>query len=742
MDDLDKKLRELKKDIKPSMIDNPTQIYSKCISNKKEKKNYFGSMNLLMKYVVSVLLITCIAVSAISILLHNGNEKYKVIYEGGSEGENLPADNSIKQVTSLEELKAIINNSGSSSSGLTGGFIEGFDKVEDSGMMVEPETPSYTVGNTNFNDTSIDIQIDTDRTYSTNNQVDGIDEADIVKVNGDYIYYIPGSQLYYSNEENVEKYVYILKASGKTVDVVHKFVYESKKTLVEETEGAKLYDSVKTTPKDLYCTDKFLIVSASTNIRAIIEEPQIIGDVKLTRSYSRDSKFYSEFYIYDINTYELVTTIKTAGTSVSTRLVDNELYVINNYVDYKNGENSYIPYWFLDDTLIRPIIGRIYYCPAIGVNITSYVIIYRITLNTEIKVEDFYFLAPTINNVYMSKDAIYLIKKYNNSIIEEKDNQRTSWSTSKVLVINVEDEITPDGLVVVKGQINDKYWIDEHNGYLRVATTGTKSVSKVIGKYTYSTTSEVFNYITIFEKDEEGIWQEISSITEGIGEPGETMRSARFNENVVTVVTFRNTDPLYYIDLTDPYNPKITSELKVTGYTVYQHPYKDNYVIGVGYEATTSGATNGYKVALFDVSDKTNIKQVGNALVFSSSEYSSPSVLSNTKSVMIDLSNELFGFSMTSKERQSEQYEYADGTKSRYKYTSNYFVFEVDETSENPIKIRLRESKVNFTAYSSSSESSVLRRMVFIKDKYYLLATDEIYVYNSKFEKIKTVDLK
>lgn len=754
MDDLEKKLKELKNEIKPSVKNNPAEIYSKFVSmNQKEEKNQkklFGNLNLMMKYVVSVLLIVCITVASISILLHKGNKNYTFIYNEESKGNYLPADNSIKQVTSFEELKMIIDNSSSTSSNITDGLIEpGFKEEDfefneglDSDMGVVTGTPSYTMG-------SIDIAIDTDRDYSTNNQVEGVEEADIVKVNGDYIYYIPRPNdsfynLYYSSGSlPVDNVVYILKARMRTVDVTHKFVYEASRVLVEEDEEAKVYDCSYTIPQDLYITDKFLIVSAITykwtNIEYYSKVEINDEEVKLTRTLNRNRNDYSEYFIYDINTYELVTSIKTAGNNVSTRLIDNELYIINNYVDYENNKDAYIPHWYFGDTLITPSIGRFYYCAGIGTNVKSYVVIYKISLGQTIEVDDFYFLTPSINNVYMNENSIYLIRNYS-SKTEVKEKVSTNWPTAKVVIINVEDEIVPDGVIEVKGRINDKYWIDENNGYLRVATTGTKYVSKVIaGKYLINSYSEVFNSITIFKKDKDGLWKEVSSITEGIGEPGETMRSARFNGDVVTVVTFRNTDPLYYIDLTDPYNPKITSELKVTGYTVYQHPYKDKYVIGIGYEATESGATIGYKIALFDVSNKANIKQVGNALVFSNSEYKAPSVLSNTKAIMLDLTNNLFGFSMMSYEKLSDRYTYEDGTTSYRKYVSNYFVFEIDENSENPITIKLREEQIASSAnYVSDSE---LRRMVFIDDKYYLLTNEKVFVYNYKLEKIKTVSL-
>ena len=69
------------------------------------------------------------------------------------------------------------------------------------------------------------------------------------------------------------------------------------------------------------------------------------------------------------------------------------------------------------------------------------------------------------------------------------------------------------------------------------------------------------------------------------------------------MVTFRQTDPLYVIDLSDPTNPTTEGELKITGYSAYLHPVGENLLLGVGSEATSWGQVTGAKVSLFDVSD-------------------------------------------------------------------------------------------------------------------------------------------
>ena len=119
------------------------------------------------------------------------------------------------------------------------------------------------------------------------------------------------------------------------------------------------------------------------------------------------------FEIYDVNTLELVTTIETAGTNVSTRLIDNTLYVVNNYNDFLINDNSYYfyPYFLVAEDIYYPFINRIYICDGSGF-VNTYVSIYKIKLDEEITVEDLHILTPAINNIYSSEKNIYLIRSY------------------------------------------------------------------------------------------------------------------------------------------------------------------------------------------------------------------------------------------------------------------------------------------------------------------------------------------
>jgi Beta propeller domain len=84
----------------------------------------------------------------------------------------------------------------------------------------------------------------------------------------------------------------------------------------------------------------------------------------------------------------------------------------------------------------------------------------------------------------------------------------------------------------------------------------------------------------------------------------------RFADDVAYLVTFRQTDPFYTVDLHDPAAPSVVGELKITGYSGYLHPIGDHLVIGVGQEASGQGRVQGSKVSLFDVTDLANPKEL------------------------------------------------------------------------------------------------------------------------------------
>ncbi|MEO6089680.1 MAG: beta-propeller domain-containing protein [Umezawaea sp.] len=141
---------------------------------------------------------------------------------------------------------------------------------------------------------------------------------------------------------------------------------------------------------------------------------------------------------------------------------------------------------------------------------------------------------------------------------------------------------------VVQGMPINKYAFSEYQGNLRVATTS--------GFNANSSQSSV----TVLKRDGDTLAQ-IGKV-DGLG-VGERIYSVRFLGAVGYVVTFRQTDPLYTLDLADPAKPRVVGELKINGYSAYLHPAGDGRLIGVGQDANEQGRISGTQVSLFDVRD-------------------------------------------------------------------------------------------------------------------------------------------
>lgn len=667
--DLEKKIKNSKNTIVESSKYNPKQLYEYA-KMKEEKEVLKFSINKCILVIPSIILICVLTLTIF--LLHGDNIKHI--------DKTTNMNKEFKQFETVEELKEYINNS-------TKGF-----------SLIDGELNGEK-------DDLADIEgVSTDSNYNTNIQVENVEEADIVKVKGDYIYYISQSNKYYNDKNNL----YVLKKIGDNLEVIKKVIFGKAVNEIADTGKEVVSNIVNSHAIELYVTDNYLIVHCE------VKEYISITLYESNNPINCEYRHYATYNIYDINTYEEVKCIKTPGQNVSTRLINNNLYIVNNYYDYRNcNEDIILPGYYVDDILVNTKLDRVFYCPYFGTIINSYVIVFKIELDENIKVTDLYFLSPSIRNIYVTEKTIYLINFEYSDLNEKQDQYISTYDITKITMINIEDEPYLEDIICVKGIIRDKYWIDEYNGYLRIATTGSQYNYKVVlDKYKYFTSRAVFNYVTIFKKDGSQKWQEINCITEGIGKEGESIRSVRFNKEIATVVTFRQTDPLYYIDLTNPNSPKITSQLEISGFTVYQHPYLDSYVIGFGYEASLTGGITGYKIALFDISDKFNIKEVGTPLQFSYNKgYYNLDVINEPKYLMLDLKNGLFGFSI------------------KQNNNSCYYVCKINDSCE----------AIEICFVKASSSNNPLDRMVYIGDTYYLLSWDTVFIYkniNNEFTEI------
>jgi hypothetical protein len=153
----------------------------------------------------------------------------------------------------------------------------------------------------------------------------------------------------------------------------------------------------------------------------------------------------------------------------------------------------------------------------------------------------------------------------------------------------------------VRGHLLNQFSLSEHNGLLRVASTDTPVW---VGGQEMRQSESV---VTVLEQTGSRLVS-IGSVG-GLGR-GERIYSVRFLGDAGYVVTFRQVDPLYTIDLSKPTQPRVAGELKVRGYSAYLHPLDAGLLLGVGQDATGQGQVTGAQLSLFDVSDLANPRRL------------------------------------------------------------------------------------------------------------------------------------
>jgi uncharacterized secreted protein with C-terminal beta-propeller domain len=192
--------------------------------------------------------------------------------------------------------------------------------------------------------------------------------------------------------------------------------------------------------------------------------------------------------------------------------------------------------------------------------------------------------------VYASADTIYVAtNRWNDPWLETRRGDAPGTAIHAFAIDAGAIQYTASGSV--PGYLINQFAMSEWEGHLRVATTTLPS-----GWWDETSVSQV----TVLRRN----GKRLVAVGEvgGLG-VGEQIHSVRFLGATGYVVTFRQVDPLYVIDLGDPTDPRVAGELKITGYSAYLHPAGDGRIIGVGQEATEAGRTTGSQVSMFDVSD-------------------------------------------------------------------------------------------------------------------------------------------
>tara|TARA_B100000945_G_scaffold15245_4_gene11401 strand:- start:2513 stop:4789 length:2277 start_codon:yes stop_codon:yes gene_type:complete len=203
--------------------------------------------------------------------------------------------------------------------------------------------------------------------------------------------------------------------------------------------------------------------------------------------------------------------------------------------------------------------------------------------------------------VYSSLNRFYVATtKWVEAEISEEDFNEWSESYSTdihAFSISTETPAQYTASGIVQGSLLNQFSMDEHDGYLRIiTTTGSPWDERNLSE----------SQLVVFEEQESTL-KKVGQVG-GLGK-GESLYSARLLDDIGFAVTFRQIDPFYVLDLSDPTNPEVVGELKIPGFSTYLHPIDENYVVGIGQSATDEGRVLGLKVSLFDVSDKTDPRE-------------------------------------------------------------------------------------------------------------------------------------
>lgn len=253
-----------------------------------------------------------------------------------------------------------------------------------------------------------------------------------------------------------------------------------------------------------------------------------------------------------------------------------------------------------------------YDCFYIGEDTYSGTVISSFDVDKPDKTIDAKCIMNNSGEVYVSSNAMYLY--------------HSDWSASRELTkisrISFEDGVMKTGETTsVNGYLNDKFAINEQGGYLYVLPTS-------------NTGSQPVNSLHVLDKDmnEVGVINEIAR--------GESIYAARFVGKYVYFITYRQTDPLFVADISNPTAPKLLGELEVSGFSEYLHMWDDTHVLGIGYGDSQQSKI---KLTMFDVSDPTKPVEVNQKLIDSSESWSNEFVY-NYKAILADPEKNLIGF--------------------------------------------------------------------------------------------------
>ncbi len=542
----------------------------------------------------------------------------------------LEGSQEVKKFNSVAEIKEFLQaqqnqNSNNNYYGGAGMMIKSASR--DSAMAESVQAPSAAPMTTNGGGA--------DDYSQTNVQVKGVDEADFVKNDGKYIYMILQNKLIIADAFPAEdaEIVSETKIEGEAVEL---FVNGDRLVVfVHGQDQSFVLSQYDIIPYPRYTTRTHALIYDISDR----EDPELIKDYNLNGYYfdarmignhvyfiAKDDVYYynglidtpmiredkrialqPEIYYFDnpegnyvfhtIASFDVTNPDELEAKSYMMGY-SNTMYVSENniYITYQKN----LPYYYYE----RHNEERFYeiIVPLLPSDVQSK--ISELKGNSDNSYEKWSKISEVLQEMYNSMDEQEkqeLLKDMQEVIDEYEaklDQERRKTIIHKIAIDEGSIEYETKGEVT--GSPLNQFSMDEHDGNFRIATT----------TYVWTRTkSTMYNNVYVLDADLEVIGK-----VEDIA-PEERIYSTRFIGDRLYMVTFKNIDPFFVIDLSNPSDPKILGELKIPGFSDYLHPYDENHIIGIGKETEGNEwggvSTKGVKLALFDVSDVSNPKQLG-----------------------------------------------------------------------------------------------------------------------------------
>ncbi len=424
-----------------------------------------------------------------------------------------------------------------------------------------------------------------DADYSDTNLRDSqVDEADIVKTDGTYIYILQQDQ-----------YLTIVRADGENSEVVSRRLIASE--MQEDSSGEKALsafqsDIYSVTPREMYVDgDRLILLLSEEHYREDSE-------------YAWDTESYTRLLTFDISDRAdpvCLGSFTQEGSYRQSRRMNAVTYIYTSRWP-KLGSSS-------DDSDLTVEVGdseltaESYYIPQL-VTDQSYLIFASVKDEAPSAAADAGVFVSGGEDYYVSGHSLYCLNSYWSDMGSK--TQITRFSLSDGL-------FKGEASCTLPGYVNDTWSIDEYDNHLRVLLTytGTNTTDIVQGllqgenlvDLLYDSEWTRKNALYVLDEKLEKVGR-IGNIAKN-----EEIKSARFMGETAYFVTYENTDPLFSLDLSDPEQPKVLGELKITGFSSYLHPFGDNRLLGIGYETDPdTGQTLGLKLTMFDTSDMKELK--------------------------------------------------------------------------------------------------------------------------------------